>query len=392
MTLVKFVMFSVLKILDNLEVNDKFISNFCESYNLSSLIKESTCYKNPENPSSIDLILTNSPHSFQCSSVVETGLSVFHKMIVTVMKTTFQRIPAKIRNYRDYRHFDINIFRESILYELAKESVSNTDLNKFIEICLKTLNNYAPSKEKYNRGNQMPFINKDLSKAIMDRTRFRNKFFKNRNDENRKKYSKQRNYCVSLLRKTKKQYYGDLNKKNVLDNKKFWKTVKPFLSDKCPLNEKIIIVENDEIISNNKEVAEVLNTFFSNVVSNPNIPEYPVNDPFIDNINDPILKAIFKYKNHPSIKAIEKVLKLDILFNFNKVDKEEVFKEIIGLDASKASQDADVPTKIIKETADLFTYFILPSINASFDNDDFPTFLKNANIIPAPKRLQKFEG
>ena len=168
------------------------------------------------------------------------------------MKTTFQRMPAKIRNYRDYRHSDINIFRGSILYELAKESVINTDLNKFIEICLKTLNNYAPSNKKYNRGNQMPFMSKDLSKAIMDRTRFRNKFLKNRNDENKKKYSKQRSYCVSFLRKTKKQYYGDLNEKNVLDNKKFWKTVKPFLSDKCPLNEKIIIVENDEIISNDK--------------------------------------------------------------------------------------------------------------------------------------------
>ena len=223
----------------------------------------------------------------------------------------------------------------------------------------------------------------------MDRTRFRNTFFKNRNDENREKYSKQCNYCVSLLRKTKKQYYGDLNEKNVLDNKKFWKMVKPFLSDKCPLNEKIIIVQNGEIISNDKEVAEVLNTFFSNIVSNLNIPEYPVNDPFIDNINDPILKAIFKYKNHPSIKAIEKVLKLDKLFNFNKVDKEEVFKEIIGLDASKASQDTDVPTKIIKETADLFTYFVLPSFNGSFDNDGFPTFLKNANIIPAFKKGSK---
>ena len=232
----------------------------------------------------------------------------------------------------------------------------------------------------------MPFMNKDLSKAIMDRARFRNKFLKTRNDENRKKYSKQRNYCVSLLRKTKKQYYGDLNEKNVLDNKKFWKTVEPFLSDKCPLNEKIIIAENGEIISNDKEVAEVLNTFFSNTVSNLNIPEYPVNDPFIDNINDPILKAIFKYKNHPSTKAIEKVSKLDKLFNFNKVDKEEVFKEIIGLDASKASQDTDVPTKIIKETADLFTYFVLPSIKASFDNDDFPTFLKKLNIIPAFKK------
>ena len=181
------------------------------------------------------------------------------------------------------------------------------------------------------------------------------------------------------LEKLKSNTMGDLNEKNVLDNKKFWKT---FLSDKCHLNEKIIIVENDEIISNDNEVAEVLNTFFSNIVSNLSIPEYPVNDPFIDNINDPILKAIFKYKSHPSIKAIKKVSKLDKLFNFNEVDKEEVFKEIIGLDASKASQDTDVPTKIIKETADLFTYFVLLSFNASFDNDDFPTFLKKCKYNP----------
>ena len=66
-----------------------------------------------------------------------------------------------------------------------------------------------------------------------------------------------------------------------------------------------------------------------------------------------------------------------------------MFKEIIGLDASKASQDTDVPTKIIKETADLFTYFVLPSINASFDNDDFPKFLKYANIIPAFEKGSK---
>ena len=70
----------------NSEINDKCMNDFCESYNLSSLIRESTCYKNPENPSCIDLFLTNFPNSFQNSSVVETGLFDFHRMIVTVMK------------------------------------------------------------------------------------------------------------------------------------------------------------------------------------------------------------------------------------------------------------------------------------------------------------------
>ena len=69
------------------------MNNFWESYNLSSFIREETCYKNPENPSCLGLFLTNSPNSFQNSSVVETGLSDFYRMIVTVMKTSFQRLP-----------------------------------------------------------------------------------------------------------------------------------------------------------------------------------------------------------------------------------------------------------------------------------------------------------
>ena len=79
----------------NSEINDKCTNDFCESCNLNSLIRESTCYKNPENPSCIDLFLTNSPNSFQNSSVVETDLSDFHRMIVTVMRTSFQRLPPR---------------------------------------------------------------------------------------------------------------------------------------------------------------------------------------------------------------------------------------------------------------------------------------------------------
>ena len=63
--------------------------DFCNLYNLTNLINKATCYKNPNNPCSIDLLLTNFPKNFQNSSVIETGLSDFHKMIVSVMKTNF---------------------------------------------------------------------------------------------------------------------------------------------------------------------------------------------------------------------------------------------------------------------------------------------------------------
>ena len=63
-------------------------------------------------------------------------------------------------------------------------------------------------------------------------------------------------------------YYGNLNEKDITDNKKFWKTVKPFLSDKSINSDKIHLNENGELINSKTKAAEVLNEFFSNVVKN----------------------------------------------------------------------------------------------------------------------------
>ena len=117
------------------------MNDFCESYNLSILIREPTCYKNPKNSSCIDPFLTNSPKSFQNSSMVETGLSNFHRTIVTVMKTSFHRLPPKIRHYRDYSNYDNNLFRVSLFNELSKLNIEAIGLNKFISVFIDTLNN-----------------------------------------------------------------------------------------------------------------------------------------------------------------------------------------------------------------------------------------------------------
>ena len=66
----------------------------------------------------------------------------------------------------------------------------------------------------------------------MHTTRFHNKYLRNKTDENKRKYTKQRNYCVSLLRKSKREYYSNLDVKNITDNKTIWKTVKSLLSEK----------------------------------------------------------------------------------------------------------------------------------------------------------------
>ena len=76
------------------------------------------------------------------------------------------------------------------------------------------------------------------------------------------------------MRKTKKTYYENLDEKNVTDNKNFWKTVKPYLSDKSVKCDKINLNENGELLKSESEIVKVFNNFFSNIVKNLKIPEY----------------------------------------------------------------------------------------------------------------------
>ena len=98
----------------------------------------------------------------------------------------------------------------------------------------------------------MSFITKDLSKAIMKRSRLRNNFLKNRTGEYKTLYTKQRTYCVSLLKKYKKKYFANLNEKGIIDNKPFWKTIKPSLSDKVLTRDRINLSEKGESVKTRK--------------------------------------------------------------------------------------------------------------------------------------------
>ena len=77
------------------------IKTFMEIYQLKILIQQPTCFKS-DNPKCIDLILTNRPSSFQNSGTIETGLSDFHSMIVTILKGGFMKRGPRIVLYRDY--------------------------------------------------------------------------------------------------------------------------------------------------------------------------------------------------------------------------------------------------------------------------------------------------
>ena len=208
------------------------MENFCAVYNLKSLIKEPTCFKNLNKPTCIDLILTNHPKSFQNSSVFETGLSDFHKLTFTVLKKYFNKQKPTVIKYRDRKHFNNELFRNDVIWNLSLGNLQSDQFDKFKEIITNILDKHAPIKEKHVRSNQAAFINKDIRKAIMTRSRLLNRYRKNKLESSRLEYNKQRNRCVKMLRETKKEFYNNLEVKSVTDNRRFWKTIKPNFSDK----------------------------------------------------------------------------------------------------------------------------------------------------------------
>ena len=79
-----------------------------------------------------------------------------------------------------------------------------------------------------------------------------------------------------------------------MDNKTSWKIIKPYFTDESINHDNITLVENEETASDNKEISETLNNFFSEVVTNLNLPQY--NDPTVnvEDIEDQIARAVEK--------------------------------------------------------------------------------------------------
>ena len=129
-------------------MEDSPMKTFAEIYKLPNLIKEPVCFKNPDNLTCIDLILTNKPLSFKNTNVIETRLSDFHKMMVAVMKIHFPKMKPQVVSYRKYKGFHNETFLDSLRHELnAQGQFLNEKVpDPFPTICSESLDKHAPEK------------------------------------------------------------------------------------------------------------------------------------------------------------------------------------------------------------------------------------------------------
>ena len=181
----------------NAQENETIISDFITQHNLKNIVKYPTCFKNTENPTCIDLFLTNFPNSFQSTKTLTTGLSDFHKMVLTVLKCKFAKQKPKEVKYRCYRNIDREMFRYELNILLSEAST----LEEFDEFYLSVLNKHASIKRKTARINQAPYMTKTLRKAIMRRSALKTKFCRDKTLNSERMYKKQNNFCSKLYKK-----------------------------------------------------------------------------------------------------------------------------------------------------------------------------------------------
>ena len=87
---------------------------------------------------------------------------------------------------------------------------------------------------------------------------------------------------------------------------------------------KIDLTENSELVKTDIETDEVLNNFFSNIVRNLDTSRYSNDTSLVNNTNVVTINTIFKYRNHPSIIAIQSKYKDKVSFNFIEVNQKQI--------------------------------------------------------------------
>ena len=339
------------------------------------------------NPNCIDLILTNSYGSFQNTNIISSGLSDCHKLVLSVIKTTFPKAKPKQIFYRDFKNFEETIFKDDLKRCLHANTDTCVNFSKFQEVFLDVLAIHAPIKQKYIRANEVPYMTKALRKAIMTRSRLENKYLKTKSLADKDLFKKQKNYCNRLYKRERKKFYNIINLESITDNKKFWGTMKPFLTDKGVSKNNISLIEGTKIITKDSEVAEILNNYFDEAVLLLGINE--PSEHLIENhhVNDPIDSILLKFSNHPSILMINAIMiNSSSSFSFHVTTLTEIENEINNLDTKKSNPINSISAQHLKEHADICGNYLHNIIIFCITNSNFDDGMKLADISPVHKK------
>ena len=152
------------------------------------------------------------------------------------------------------------------------------------------------------------------------------------------------------------------------------------------------MIDNEVTLSNDGEIAETFNKYFCNIAKSLSLPEIPsIKEPSVELFTDPVILALEKYKDHPSIMPIENEMTSmgNPKFCFRFVSLNETLKRVNKLNRKKASQATDILVKIIKENKDVVSFYVFHNFNNALSSCSFPSALKYADVRPLFKKDDK---
>ena len=369
-----------------------FLNDLCITFDLSNLINKKTCTKKIEG-SSLDVFLTNHPKCFQHTCVIETAISDHHKLIGSFLKSKFHRIPPKNIIYRDYKNFNEKVFLEELAAINFDELFENDNSEKYDLVSTQVselLDKHAPLKRRKVRGNNKPFVTKELRSAIMNRSRLRNKYNKWKSRENYIAYRQAKRLCDTLCENAKIQYFKNATSNGVMTNKDFWRVMKPALTNKGVISSDVIILEeNGKLISDESELVEIFNNHYINIVeSTTGSPPFSLGSPSDPNEDENTVREIItSYSNNPIILKIKenRLLNLDA-FSLPFATKGEINKIMKKINPAKSCGPDKIPPKIVKISADVLDKTFVTIINDMITKKRFPENAKCANVPPIFKK------
>ena len=226
------------------------LSELCDIYSLRNVIPGPTCHKG-DIPTALDVMLLAEPLRFKNPLNVMCSLSDFHNLTCVVTKLQRPPIPPRKIYYRSYRKFEERIFINDL--DCIPTSVCDVfddpddKLWCYTKLVSNVVDSNAPIKCKVVKKPSVPFMNGNLRDAMHKRNMLYNKYKKGL--ATWRSYKSQRNLTTSIYKKSKSNYFRERceggNK-----NQRFWKTIKPFMSNRGGLrNSKIILKNGHSIVS-----------------------------------------------------------------------------------------------------------------------------------------------
>ena len=249
------------------------------------------------------------------------------------------------------------------------------------KISLKCLIGTPPKQVKILRGNHKPHYNKNLRKAIIKKSRLKNKANRSKDPVDIANYKKQHNLVVLLNRQSESKYFNEVS--NTKISRPFWETCKPYFSNKHARGDsKIMLIENDKMLLKHEEVTKEFNQYFGHITDSLDLYEFP--DVRVCKGLDDIDNIVYKFRTHPSIIKIKERYKVKENFSFRLATTEEIKAIIRDLPTNKAAS-GEIPVNVLKKSNFSFDELTI-CVSYALINGKFPITLKNANVTPVHKK------